>query len=161
MLHPLFLHEAPLENVKQTGMKTPTWSPWLVLLLLAIPLLSHPQPARAVGPNMLGNSSFEGGTFGYWQLDRDPYSVVKNPANAHSGSWAVKAGVQDLDTSFSLRAPLRLWPDTSYTCLAVRTPITSATFTSSPTTNAKENLDHENRHLQHYLSRRVVQRRGH
>jgi hypothetical protein len=97
-------------------MKTPTWSPWLVNLLLAMTLLSHAQPARAVGPNMLGNSGFEGGTFGYWQLDRDPYSVVKDPANAHSGSWAVKAGIRGFDTSFSLRDPLWLWSDTSYTC---------------------------------------------
>ena len=88
----------------------------LALLLPAIVVLFHAQAARALGPNMMGNGSFEGGTLGFWGADADPYSVVNDPANAHSGSWVVKAGFKGWDTSFWLREPLSLWPNTSYTC---------------------------------------------
>ena len=92
------------------------WKLSLALLLPGMALLFHAPPAQALGPNMLANASFEGGASGYWKLDAVPFNVVNDPANAHSGSWVVKAGVQGWDSSFGLRQPLGLWPNTSYTC---------------------------------------------
>jgi hypothetical protein len=66
----------------------------LALLWPAIALLFYCQPVLALGPNLMVNNSFEGGDHAYWKADVAPFSIVKDPANAHTGSRALQVKVQ-------------------------------------------------------------------
>lgn len=85
-----------------------------VLFLLAVALLFQPRPAQALGPNIMTNSGFEGGDYAYANAAAAPFSIVKGPAHAHTGAWALRANIQP-SGSCSLRNPLLVWPNTRYT----------------------------------------------
>jgi hypothetical protein len=84
-----------------------------LILLTTAPWLTA-QSAQALGPNLVVNGSFEGGNHGYWKADEAPFAIVKDAANAHTGSWALQAKVQPWG-SCRPRSPLDVWPNTSYT----------------------------------------------
>jgi hypothetical protein len=84
------------------------------LILLVITLFGGSTPAWAVGPNLLINYGFEGGDHGYWKANVAPFSISKDPANAHTGTRSLQIKMQPWG-SCNTKTPLFVWPNTSYT----------------------------------------------
>ena len=82
-----------------------------VLLVLAT-LASGLRAATNYGPNLLPNSSFEGGSE-VW-VPSGPFSIVKNAANAHTGSWELQAALTSTPTYQYCYQTATVWPNTNY-----------------------------------------------
>ncbi len=68
--------------------------------------------ATSPGPNILSNSSFEGGRE-VWQTNA-PFSMVNDPTNAHSGSWELQAALTSTPSSQYCYQDVMVWPKTNY-----------------------------------------------
>jgi hypothetical protein len=67
---------------------------------------------RAAGPNMLVNSSFEGGIAG-WN-STSPFIAVNSAANAHTGSWELQAVLTSSPAYQRCYQNLSVWANTAY-----------------------------------------------
>jgi len=67
--------------------------------------------ARALGPNLMMNNGFEGGNQQY-NLG-SAFTIVNNPANAHSGNWEMQASLNN--TYSNGFQSLSVWRNTNYT----------------------------------------------
>jgi hypothetical protein len=86
-------------------------SPALKLAALCVPLLVAAQGAMALGPNMMVNGGFEGGAQQYTL--QPAFSIVHDPANAHTGSWEMRADLHQSDQSAFQN--VSCWTNTRYT----------------------------------------------
>jgi hypothetical protein len=83
-------------------------------MLMVPAVIWYSAPAQALGPNLMVNTSFEGGAYGYSKADVAPFSVVQDPAHARTGVRALRVQAQP-SGSGTLKSPLLLWRNTSYT----------------------------------------------
>lgn len=84
-----------------------------VTLLLAL-FISTGESSGSLGPNILPNSSLEGGTAAW--TTAAPFSIVNDAANAHSGTWTGKATLSSTRSWQRIYSSSHsVWSDTSYT----------------------------------------------
>jgi len=84
----------------------------VALLLLLACLGTELRAGTTHGPNILSNGGFEGGT-GAWALN-GPFTVVNNPANAHTGSYELQAPLAASPSYQFCYQTVNVWPNTNY-----------------------------------------------
>lgn len=85
---------------------------WVLLALLVSNLSGGLRAATNYGPNILPNSSFEGGSEVWYPIG--PFTIIKSPLNAHSGSWTLKATLSANPTNENCYQTATVWPNTDY-----------------------------------------------
>ena len=68
--------------------------------------------APGLGPNILPNSSFEGGA-ALWNV-KAPFSVINSASNAHTGTYALQAVLSSTLSNSLICQLATVWPNTNY-----------------------------------------------
>ena len=103
MPHPLSLF-ARLK-VRTIGFMVP------VIVMLAN-LTGKLQAQTNYGPNILPNSSFEGGSEVWYPIGH--FKIARDAANAHTGSWELQAGLTSTPTNQYCYQTAAVWTNTDY-----------------------------------------------